>query len=83
MTHKLKTWPEYFEKVYSLDKLFEVRKNDRNFKVGDTLILEEYDANTKTYSGRRIACQVTYILYGGSFGIEQGYCVMSLSVGIW
>jgi hypothetical protein len=80
MTHELKTWPSYFKSVWDRIKTFEVRKNDRDFKVGDTLILKEYFNAADHYSGREIEAQVEYILDGGGFGIEKGYCVMSISV---
>ena len=35
--HKLKILPEYYEKVLSKEKMFEIRKDDRNFKVGDVI----------------------------------------------
>ena len=35
MIHALKTLPEYFEAVLENKKTFELRKNDRDFKVGD------------------------------------------------
>lgn len=76
--HHLKTWPEYYGEVHRLNKRFEVRKNDRDFKVGDTLILEEWNPQTESYTGREFECKVTYILHGGQFGIESGYVVMSL-----
>lgn len=76
--HKLKTWPSYFEDIFTGSKTFEVRKNDRDFKQGDWLKLEEYNQLTRTYTGRQIHKQVGYILYGPAFGIEDGYCVMSL-----
>ena len=37
-THQLKTWPEYFASIIDGTKMFEVRKADRSFKVGDTLL---------------------------------------------
>ena len=42
-THYLKCWPVYFGLVLSGAKQFELRKNDRNYQVGDVLILCEYD----------------------------------------
>jgi len=83
--HELKTWPTFFEEVNNGKKKFEVRKNDRNFKVGDILILREYeplmatiDDSREGYTGRSIEMEVTYIVYGPQFGIRDGYCVMSL-----
>ena len=42
MIHHLKTKPEYFQVVINGKKPFEIRFNDRNFQVGDKVILEEY-----------------------------------------
>jgi uncharacterized protein DUF3850 len=60
--HELKSWPQYFKKVVDGSKTFEVRLNDRDFKVGDFLFLREYDPETKQYSGRFQYVRVTYIL---------------------
>lgn len=78
-THELKCWPEYFREVFLGHKTFEIRKNDRDFQIGDTIILNEYEPFTKQYSGDKIARRVTYILEGGEFGIEKGYVVMAIS----
>lgn len=77
-THSLKTWPAYFEAVASGKKKFEVRKNDRDFKTGDELWLEEFNQITGEYTGRTIAMRVTFVLYGGYFGIDKDYCVLSI-----
>lgn len=37
MIHQLKTESKYFDQIRYGHKTFEVRKNDRNFKVGDYL----------------------------------------------
>lgn len=76
--HKLKTWVEYFQLCKTGQKSFEVRKNDRDYKVGDTIILEEWDNEKQTYTGEKLTMAVGYILHGGQFGIEKGYCVMQI-----
>ena len=45
-------------------KSFEVRINDRDFCVGDYLLLQEYDPETETFTGRALLRQITYILQG-------------------
>ena len=45
--HRLKILHEYFEAQKNRVKTFEIRKNDRNFKVGDSLMLYEIDPKTK------------------------------------
>lgn len=78
MTHELKVWKKYFQGISDRDKTFEVRKNDRNFDEGDVLTLREWDNVDKKYTGRVCIRKVAYILHGGQFGIEEGYCVMSI-----
>lgn len=78
IVHELKTWPQYFAAVRSGKKRFEVRRNDRDFRVGDTLCLVEYDHETDVYSGAGLTCLVTYLLPGGHFGLADDVVVMSL-----
>ena len=80
--HELKTYSDFFRAVERGEKTFEVRKNDRNYAVGDVLRLRDYDPNTETYSGDELRVHISYILHGGQFGIEDGYCVMGLRRGI-
>ena len=76
--HKLKAWPEPFWSVVQGRKRHEFRKNDRDFRVGDTLALHEWDPNTERYSGHVVKLYVTYASYGPDFGIPEGYVVMSV-----
>lgn len=59
--HK-KIWPEYFEKIISGKKKFELRLADFEIKEGDTLVLKEWNKDKKEYTGRKIETLATYIL---------------------
>lgn len=76
-THELKTVNPYFQQVWDGDKTFELRKNDRDFKVNEWLKLKEYDKESDTYSGREVACLVTHILEN-YIGLESGFCILSI-----
>lgn len=78
MEHELKIYPQYFEDVISGKKKFEIRKNDRKYRVGDILILKEWD-NIK-YSGRKARAEVIYLIDDKFVGIQPGYVVMGISL---
>lgn len=81
--HELKTWPGPFQAVWVGDKRFEVRRNDRDFKVGDTLLLREWvlgdvrDDPQDGYTGREILVEITY-LTSGQWGLPDWLAVMSI-----
>lgn len=60
--HALKIWPEYFEAVLDGRKRFEIRRDDRGYKVGDVLNLREWDPAKERYTGRMLDASVTYLL---------------------
>jgi hypothetical protein len=78
-THDLKTWPRYFGAVMSGAKTFEARKDDRDFEVGDRLMLREWDAETAHYTGAALERYVTYILRGTEH-VAPGYCILALGI---
>ncbi len=59
--HK-KVWREYFDKIISGEKKFELRLADFEVNKGDTLILEEWDKDKEEYAGRKIEGVATYII---------------------
>jgi ASC-1-like (ASCH) protein len=69
--HELKIWPEYFTGIKNGCKKHEVRKNDRDFKVGDILYLRE--CRDGVYTGREMNARITYIS-------EQRWCKMGYTI---
>jgi ASC-1-like (ASCH) protein len=62
MEIKKKIWPEYFEKIKSGDKSFELRLADWDCNVGDILVLQEWNPKNKQYTGRELTKTVSYVL---------------------
>ena len=82
--HVLKCWSVYWDAIERGDKNFEVRRDDRGFQKGDTLVLRRFNRDRYVYEFdngqyRELRRIVSYILTGGQFGIEPGYVVMALS----
>lgn len=77
--HVLKCWPPYFQAIWDGSKLFEIRRNDRNFKPGDTVILREWDPikpKSQSKSPRQISAQITYVT---DFEQRPGFVVFGLA----
>jgi hypothetical protein len=75
--HQLKTQPESFNVTLSGIKPIEYRNNDRKFKVGDLLKLNEYDLERGGLTGRSIIVEVTYIL-AGVFGLAPNWVILGI-----
>ena len=73
--HRLKLASMFFDAVDTGKKSFELRKNDRNYQIGDILELHEMSNGEET--GRVTEKQVVYILEGFK-GLEEGYCILGL-----
>lgn len=79
MTHELKTWSEYFNAIRGGQKTFEIRNDDRGFKVGDLLVLKEYDPQSDAFTGQVEHRIVTYCLRcNGQFGLADGHVIMAI-----
>jgi len=62
MEHELKCWPDYYDAVECGDKPFEIRKWDRPYRVGDTLLLRRWDPSKLDYTGQQMRRKITYVL---------------------
>lgn len=77
-THSLKTHLQPFKDILEGKKKADIRLNDRNFKVGDILCLEEYNEFLQQYTGREIMAKITHIQEG--YGLRDGaYVMLSIS----
>ena len=77
--HKLKTTNPYFNEVWERKKTFEVRNNDRGFKVFDRIQLLEYEPDSDSYTGRKIYGQITYLLKDYDY-VKEGYVVFGFKI---
>lgn len=79
MTHAVKTWLNYFKPQESGEKLFELRKDDRPYNVGDFFLSQEFDNAKNEYTGKETTYIITYILRDADFfGLKNGYCILQL-----
>lgn len=78
--HELKVWQSYFHALWDGVKPFELRRDDRDFRVGDTLRLRETYYHNGEYTGREIRTSpITYILrQEPEFGLMDGFAVLGL-----
>ena len=74
MIHSVKCLTDYFNDVLSGRKGFEVRKNDRDYRVGDFLALNEFDGSS--YTGRCAMVYVDYLL-ANEF-CKEGFVIMGI-----
>lgn len=73
--HELKILPEYYDAVISNIKNFELRKDDRDFQVGDFVYLKEYADGE--YTGRETCFHIRYILRNcPEYGLMDGFCII-------
>lgn len=78
--HHMKVWPHYFDAIILYGKRFEVRKNDRNYKVGDRMVMHVWDPIEQAYTQYGCTCTITYILHGGQLGIADDYAVLGFKL---
>ena len=78
MVHDIKLDISFCDPVYNNIKTFEIRRNDRNYQVGDYirfkpvgLLFQEVDHPIK-YN----LYEITYILSG--WGLQEGFCALAI-----
>lgn len=71
--HELKIKQEFAVKYYNGYKPWEIRKKDRDFKVGDSINF------TIIETGHKYTREIIYVFEGEEYGLKKGYCVLTLS----
>lgn len=75
--HEVKIAASYYDDVASGKKRFELRKNDRGYKEGDSLKMLEFKDGKHT--GRTIDADIIYMLEEYT-GLQEGYCILGIDV---
>jgi hypothetical protein len=79
--HELKVYPQFWRGLVSGRKPFELRRDDRQFRVGDTVSLKEYDPKLGYTGAGPYVREITYILRAEDLGVglQPGYCVLGFA----
>lgn len=82
--HELKIKDEYFKEVLRENKTFELRKNDRDYQVGDLIHFKNifnYDnPDLNEFEGyENCVFQITYVLKNvEQYGLDKDYCILAI-----
>ena len=60
-THEIKCWPQFFGPVANSSKPFEIRKNDRDYQIGDTLRIREWCPTKRDFTGYECRAIISYL----------------------
>jgi len=78
INHKLKISEKYYSDVLNGYKPFELRKNDRDFKLWEIIELSQVN-EFGTNTGRSILRKISYVLKDcPEYGLKDGYCILGL-----
>ena len=83
-THRLKVFVKYADAIMSGAKTFEIRKNDRGYEVGDSIVFEVvadegYDVGAAArHPLNGMVYRIGYILDGFE-GLAQKYVALAIS----
>ncbi len=84
--HELKCWPPFFNAIAAGKKRHDLRRaHDRNFHVGDRMLLREFDPEEGRYTGREQLMEITYITSAdqpcalSETALHTDYCILSIA----
>lgn len=77
IVHELKIHELFARAYFSGQKRWEIRKNDRNFKVGDKInftVINDKEETVASYMR-----SILYVFDKVEFGLQPGYVILSIS----
>jgi Domain of unknown function (DUF3850) len=80
--HQVKSWSHLFDAIVSGAKAYDLRKNDRNYQIGDELVLARYDNIAGRFTGDVCKRTVSYITSSttpcavSSAVLPNEYCIL-------
>lgn len=85
-THYCKSWTYFYDAIVSGEKTHDLRINDRDFAVGDIIVLRRYDQVNGKYTGEECEVKITYITSNKTpcaFScavLNKEYCILSINL---
>lgn len=73
--HEVKITGSDYEDIVSGRRKFDLRKNDKGYKAGDSLKMLEFKNGKHT--GRTLDADIVYVLEDYT-GLEEGYCILGI-----
>ena len=81
--HRVKIQPQWYKLCENGEKTCEIRYNDRDYNINDTIILCEYDLNKKEYTGKELIRNISHVLHSADCdGLKKGYVILSLTAAL-
>jgi hypothetical protein len=84
VVHKVKSWAHFFDAINAGLKTHELRHDDRNYQIGDEMVLQRYDNINGKYTGEECRVAITYITNRtqpcafSSGVLQRDYCILSI-----
>ncbi len=82
MLHVKITTAIAFAEIISGGKTFELRKDDRPYQIGDTILLQEQNEDGGLFTGREAPLTITSLVRPGKkVGLKFGHVLIGFTVG--
>ena len=82
--HDVKSWPNFFASIIDGSRTHELRRNDRDYQVGDLMVLREFDPIGGRHTGRSATVEITSMTSQelpcavSDQGLDPDFCILSV-----